>query len=539
VALLPIFNFKTMQKHLFESDGKKIVFIESHPIESIGISQHNPRRTWDEKHVERLAQLIGQNGYDSTYAIKCYQDGDKLMCFAGSNRLKAMQRLGQKSIPVFLYQDCTTEQLCRMAYEDNEQADAQQPFSMVDVWMDYKAKADAGWKQQKIADVLGVTQANVSYRISFASFSKDVLAKIITTPILNERHCREFLELSPGDKLTQGELLCNIIDDVLSRSKEPTSKHFKAEVEKYNKYIETLDAWAAKLEPPHLEAFLSEAKKTRSAAQAESFGHKHYEAQAYVKAQEVQALQAKLEELEADEARRLREIEKGKKRQAVLDRILLGDARELAAKMPEGTKAIFTDPPYGVAYQSNRRVKTEKAPKIANDQSLDVAVSLFSEVIRAAYPRLADDAALFAWCDWDTEPVFRAAIEAAGYKMKNSIIWVKNNHGTGDLEGTFAPKHERLLFAVKGRPLLNTRPPDVLHGGEFLDTEHPTPKPVDLIEKVIEAITFEGDYIADPFMGSCPVGVAAIRSGRKFWGCDLEKQWWDEAQTNISKLIEE
>jgi hypothetical protein len=74
---------------------------------------------------------------------------------------------------------------------------------------------------------------------------------------------------------------------------------------------------------------------------------------------------------------------------------------------------------------------------------------------------------------------FARAIEAAGFEIKGSLVWVKNNHGTGDLKGSFAPKHERIIHAVKGSPELRVRVPDVLTAKDKLNSDHPTATPLD------------------------------------------------------------
>ena len=89
---------------------------------------------------------------------------------------------------------------------------------------------------------------------------------------------------------------------------------------------------------------------------------------------------------------------------------------------------------------------------------------------QAAYPKMAENATCLIFTGWRFEPEFRQIISEAGFEIKGSLIWVKNNHGTGDLEGSFAPKHERILHAVKGRPKLCVAFPTCF-------TARPRPKP--------------------------------------------------------------
>jgi site-specific DNA-methyltransferase (adenine-specific) len=527
----------TIQKTLFGADGRTISYIPHVDIDLIEISQYNPRKNWDEKHVNRLAQLIENNGFDNAFAVKCHKEDDGLRCFAGSNRVKAARKAGEQFIPIFLYEGYEGREIWRMAYEDNEQADAQQQFNIVDVWLDYKAHKRNGMKPDEIVSALGVGKSTVYNRLNLADLPSVVLQKFSNNTNLTERHALELLEF-PTVGIFNGEvMLCEIIDTVLERYKEPTSKQFKKEVQKYNAAIEAAKENADRLESPWKEQFIEKIQSNRNAASIANQGAIYLKKQQ--EAQEA-ALAAKIAELTEEEEKLKKqqaEVKKAEQIKKVTDWVIHGDSRIKCNNSPSGIKLIFTDPPYGQDFQSNRRTATAKAGKIKNDNDLKKALDITRSTLQAIDPKLKKDAALLMWCSWRHEPEFRQMVANEGWEIKNSIVWVKNNHGSGDLTGSFAPKHERLLFATKGNVKLNNRLPDVLTGGEFLTTDHPTPKPLGVIEKLIECLTLENDIVADPFMGCSSTGVGAIRSGRRFWGCDIEKQWWEEAMTNITNLI--
>lgn len=65
---------------------------------------------------------------------------------------------------------------------------------------------------------------------------------------------------------------------------------------------------------------------------------------------------------------------------------------------------------------------------------------------------------------------------------------------------------------------------------------HPSQKPVELMSWVIETCRIGiGKTILDPYMGSGSTGVAAIRSGRHFIGCEIDKEYFDIACERIQK----
>ena len=62
---------------------------------------------------------------------------------------------------------------------------------------------------------------------------------------------------------------------------------------------------------------------------------------------------------------------------------------------------------------------------------------------------------------------------------------------------------------------------------------HPTEKPVELLEYLIETYTEEGDKILDPFMGSGSTGVACNVLNRRFIGVELSEEYFEVAKMRI------
>jgi site-specific DNA-methyltransferase (adenine-specific) len=215
-----------------------------------------------------------------------------------------------------------------------------------------------------------------------------------------------------------------------------------------------------------------------------------------------------------------RQLEAGFKKAALAaDGFKLGDWRDHIGDVTDGSVALLlTDPPYGMDYQSNRR--KDKHEKIANDGRVEAADELAACLV-AMQPKLAENSHLLVFVDWRNEPALRGVIESAGYKIRGSLVWKKNVHGSGDLRGSFAPMHERIIHAVKGDPALINRVPDVLDSARVQSDRHPTEKPVDLLQQLILATTVEGEMVADPFAGVASTLIAAKRKSRAFWGCEV------------------
>lgn len=207
-----------------------------------------------------------------------------------------------------------------------------------------------------------------------------------------------------------------------------------------------------------------------------------------------------------------------------------GDCLEIMDRMiAEGVKvdSVITDPPYAIDYQSHRRKTLYK--KIKNDTNLDWLDDFFNK----AYNCLKDNTAIYCFCSWHNVDTFKQKIEKY-FKIKNILIWVKNNHGSGDLQASYAPTYELIIYANKGRCLIKSkRPEDVLYANKTGNKIHPTQKPVDLLENFIKTSTYEKEIILDPFMGSGSTGVACKNLNRNFIGIELEEEYFNIAEQRI------
>lgn len=65
---------------------------------------------------------------------------------------------------------------------------------------------------------------------------------------------------------------------------------------------------------------------------------------------------------------------------------------------------------------------------------------------------------------------------------------------------------------------------------------HPTPKPVELIERIIKASSNLGDLVLDCFIGIGTTAVAAKKLGRNFIGCDISKRYIDIAKQKLELI---
>jgi site-specific DNA-methyltransferase (adenine-specific) len=211
----------------------------------------------------------------------------------------------------------------------------------------------------------------------------------------------------------------------------------------------------------------------------------------------------------------------------------LSDCEEwLAKRASESVNLILSDIPYGINYKSNKQnhdTRSGVTKKIDRDEYF-TEINNDDEIPTAwltdAYRILKDNSAMYIFIHWSKWGELKLAVEGAGFKVKNMIVMNKSNHGMGDLKGDYAPKHELVMFATKGRHILNRvdgRKKNVIDvpvkfsGAKRL---HPNEKPLSWAETFIQESSKERDIVLDPFMGSGFVGKASIKNSRRFIGID-------------------
>lgn len=214
------------------------------------------------------------------------------------------------------------------------------------------------------------------------------------------------------------------------------------------------------------------------------------------------------------------------------ENLLLGDCVKLLQELPDGSiDCVVTDPPYGIDYQSNRREVKEQLDKIAGDK--DEAFQLLDDVCNLLADKVKINSHLYFFTSWKVYAQFETII-GKYFDIKNCIVWDKGNHGAGDLEGNYGERHELIIFATKGRRILNgDRPDNIILYNKVQDLIHPTQKPVGLLEQLIKHSTDEGELVCDPFMGVGSTCKAAKNAGRKYLGMEIDTSYYELAKKLI------
>jgi DNA modification methylase len=224
-------------------------------------------------------------------------------------------------------------------------------------------------------------------------------------------------------------------------------------------------------------------------------------------------------------------------------RLLCGDSTDSdqVTKLMNGQKAdmVFTDPPYGMAYESNAwdskksEVKQKRTDtQILNDENTNVG----QDALNLIPLFLENNRHFYIWCRWDCFNDFKEVCQNIG-KIKSVVVWDKGGPGLGDLKGSYGDS-EWAIFGMIGRRELHERQNGVWQVNRMkgLQMQHPTQKPLEICEKGINNSTNINELILDLFLGSGSTMVASHQLKRKCYGMELDPKYCQVIIDRMRKL---
>jgi len=235
----------------------------------------------------------------------------------------------------------------------------------------------------------------------------------------------------------------------------------------------------------------------------------------------------------------------------------------LAALADESIQLVVTSPPYNIGKEYERRTEL--------DQYIAAQRAVISECVRVLRPggsicwqvgNHVDAGEIFP-LDSLLYPVFKEG----GLKLRNRIVWhfghglhcsrrfsgryevilwfTKGDEYTFNLDSVRVPskypekKHFKGPNAGKlsGNPL-GKNPSDVweipnVKSNHVEKTIHPCQFPVELVERLVLALTRPNDIVLDPYMGVASSIIAALKHERIGYGCDIDQSYVDVAWQRI------
>ena len=208
--------------------------------------------------------------------------------------------------------------------------------------------------------------------------------------------------------------------------------------------------------------------------------------------------------------------------------LYLADCKDILPTLPQ-VDAVVTDPPYGIGLV-NTGALGNKNPK---------SRCFIKDKYGQAYGAIRFEAK-----DWNNKPIDPDLIQLVISKGKYVIVfggnyyelppspcwlvWDKETDGSSFADAELAWTNLKMPVRIKrylwrGMIRQNSEPRG----------DHPTQKPIGVMEWCIEQLPPEIETILDPFMGSATTGVAALRLGKKFIGIEREPDYFKTACKRI------
>jgi len=216
-------------------------------------------------------------------------------------------------------------------------------------------------------------------------------------------------------------------------------------------------------------------------------------------------------------------------------RLMCGDSTSIDAvdKLMDGQKAdmVFTDPPYGVAYEGGHN--TKKRTQIKNDAlEGENLTGLFYGALSVAHIVTHDHAAFYVWYASGKSVETFAALSDLPLKLRAIIQWYKVRSGLGAFMSQYIPNCEPCIYAYKdGSSPQWFGPTDEKTVWELKKEQrndfHPTQKPIELPERAINNSSKKDQIILDLFGGSGSTLIACEKTGRKARLMELDPKYVD------------
>lgn len=220
-----------------------------------------------------------------------------------------------------------------------------------------------------------------------------------------------------------------------------------------------------------------------------------------------------------------------------INKIYNMDCLEGMKSIPDNSiDLIVTDPPYKTTSRGSSggtggilKEEINKRGKVFKHNDIE-----FNEWLPELYRVLKDTGHAYIMSNNKNLKDMLIEIENVGFNIYKTLIWAKNSPITNMY---YMDSHEYIIFCRKGKAkrINNCGTKSVLNVDNPRNKVHPTEKPVELMEILINNSSQEGELVLDPFMGSGTTAIACINNNRNYIGFELDKQYYDIANVRICK----
>lgn len=204
---------------------------------------------------------------------------------------------------------------------------------------------------------------------------------------------------------------------------------------------------------------------------------------------------------------------------------------------------IVTDPPYRVQQHGSSGLGGIFKTKTGDEKELNSKLFQHNEVEVTDYASelfriLKPDNHCYVMTNDYNLKNFLNVFAEVGFHFTKLIIWDKQNKIANPY---YMQQVEYILFMSKGRTkqINNCGTSNLLSISNIQNknNDHPTEKPVELMEILIKNSTKEGDLVLDPFVGVGATPLACQNLNRNFIGCEIDKKYYDTAMERLNNCL--
>jgi site-specific DNA-methyltransferase (adenine-specific) len=226
---------------------------------------------------------------------------------------------------------------------------------------------------------------------------------------------------------------------------------------------------------------------------------------------------------------------------------------------------VVADPPYGLGKDYGN-----DSDRLNGEAYLEFS----RRWIDAILPKLKETGSLYVFLTWQHSPEVFTYLKIR-MLMVNEIIWDRKVPSMGGSTRKFSSVHDTIGLFAKSRDYYfdvdsvripydpetkKARTRSIFVGKKWLEVgynpkdlwsvtrlhrqdperaDHPTQKPLEIVERMVLASAPPGGHVLDPFMGSGTTAVAAVKHGRSFTGFEINPEYFATARQRVKALSEE
>lgn len=229
------------------------------------------------------------------------------------------------------------------------------------------------------------------------------------------------------------------------------------------------------------------------------------------------------------------------------NKIIQGDSLEVLPKIPRKTvDLIVTDPPYSIldgVTKVGNNIVTNKTAWGDWDMSKSEGLILIAGILKECDRLLKDSGSSIVFYDRSDITRIKDIGEELGWDPMNTYAIVKSNPLPSFNKKSFRSGFELAIIFNKDK---GERKINFIGQSNMINyytytignkqTDHPTEKPLEPIERFVKMFTDEDDLVLDPFLGSGTTAVAAKRNKRRYTGIEIKPEYVKMAKERLKSV---